>query len=136
MSEEIEDSNIQEATPADARLSFLTDPKKHNLSKMLKSLDKNVEQAIEMLVNVMNNDENDIKIRVECAKEIINKKVAISTEINKEMLSRTIAESRLILASRAAKMKTVTNSGEDDDDAPVPMFVPNMIVDHSKIKEM
>lgn len=31
---------------SDARLSFLTNPKKHNLSKLLKSLDKNVEEAL------------------------------------------------------------------------------------------
>ncbi len=138
MSDEQEQQNeTTDVAPVGSQFNFITDVKKHNLSKMLKKLDGSVDEALALLNSVMKNEEVDMKLRVECAKEILNKKLSVSTEINKEMLSRTIAESRLVLAQNSlARTQHIKNVEGAEEESSTPMFIPNMILDYSKVKEM
>ena len=134
MTKEKEEPGKELPVPADSRITFA---RKNDLVKTLKKIDKSVDAAIDFLEEVMLDSNNDVKVRIEAAKFIIDKKQAISAEISKDQLSRTLAESRQILQQASlAKPKSITSDDEDEDDTPRVEFQPNVIVDVNKIKQM
>lgn len=119
-------------TPADARIAFLQDPKKHPLAKTLKKLDKNLDDAIDLLINYIGNPEMDPKERKDAAKFLIEKKIEISEAINKDTLSRMVLEAKQVqsqMQMRVGTMKPKDVTPEDDDEVPQKArFVSNMIL--------
>lgn len=135
--EQEENTDIAKMEPV-GRLTFLQDPKKSNLAKVLKKLDKSTEDALDFLSTVMRNDKVDVKERIAAAKFIVERKIQVSDLSNKEMLARQVAESRLILAEKALNRPTskFVNS-EDDEDAPsVPIYTSDVILDVSKVRSL
>lgn len=118
--------------------SVLTFARKNDLQKVLRKIDKSVDKSIEFLEKVMLNENNDLKLRVDCAKTILDKKVQISESVSKDQLSRTVAESRLIMARQAVaqkQIKQVTPSDDEDEDN-TPMYLPTVLLDVSNINKM
>lgn len=73
------------------KVSFIT---KNELTRTLKRLSKEADKAIDFLSEVMNDPAQDIKVRVDCAKELLSKRVDVSKEISKDMLTRLLAETK------------------------------------------
>jgi hypothetical protein len=68
--------------------------KKHELDKLLKTLQTNSQAAVMLLANTMNNEEVDLKIRVECAKNLVEFTKSVSHQINADEMARLVAEVR------------------------------------------
>ena len=65
----------------------------HNLTKLLRSLTKESESAIETLVELLKSE--DERIRLMAAKELIAMQVAVSSEIDRDQIQRLIANARM-----------------------------------------
>jgi len=141
MTKDYEEESSQEidqptVTPA-WRMTFLEDPKKGNLAKVLKKLDKNTEEALDFLVTTLRDEKVDIKERIAAAKFIVEKKIQVSEACNKEILSRQIAESRLILAEQAVRSpKNFVDTDEEDQGGPAIVYAPNVIQDINKCRSL
>lgn len=72
--------------------SFLKDEIK--LKKLQKKLNKESEEALEVLVLLMNTTE-DQKLKAQCARDILNFTVSVNKEINTDQIQRLVAEYRL-----------------------------------------
>lgn len=96
---EIVETEQREMEPA-PRLTFLQDPKKHSLAKNLKKLDKVTDEALDFLAEVMRDTEVSLKDRMVAAQFVVDRKIQIATEINKDSLSRMVAEARLLMAQQ------------------------------------
>jgi len=111
--------------------------RKNDLIKTLKKIDKSVDKSIEFLEQVMLDGNNELKVRVDCAKTILDKKLQISDSVNKDNLSRLIAQSRLFMAQQAVNNKRIKDvGGEDEDEYSVPQYLPSVILDASMVKSM
>lgn len=112
--------------------------RKNDLIKTLKKIDKSVDKSIEFLEQVMLNSENELKVRVDCAKTILDKKIQISDSINKDNLSRLISQSRLLMAERAVQQKRIKDVGNEDDDEgySTPQYLPSVILNNENIRSM
>jgi hypothetical protein len=66
--------------------------RKHELSDLLKQLDSVTPEAVDLLVDTMRNDKVELKERLKCADKIVDYKIAVSEAINKDELTRQIAE--------------------------------------------
>lgn len=135
MTTDNDETSLQVVEPAQSRITFA---RKNDLVKTLKRIDKSVDKAIALLEEVMLNPENEQKLRVDCAKTILEKKVQISESVSKDHLARCISESRLILAQQATQQKRIKDidSSEDLDECPTPTYMPNVILNLETIKEM
>jgi len=127
-----------ETTPG-SRLTALQDPKKHPLARTLKSLDKTTEEALSYLAEVMRDKEISSKERVAAAQFLIDRKIQVAQEINKDSLARVIAESRMLLAEKQARREKVIDDNEDED-TPLVGYEPTVILkapmDISNIKSL
>lgn len=112
--------------PTDQRITFAIDLKKHPLAKTLKKLDKDLDTAMMIVLEAMQDQDLDAKTRLTAAQYWIDKKIAISQEIAKETLARTIAEVRMLQATQPKGPKVVEE--EDDDETPSVSFQPNVIL--------
>jgi len=110
--------------------------RKNDLIKTLKKIDKSVDKSIEFLEQVMLNPDNELKVRVDCAKTILDKKIQISDSINKDNLARLISQSRLLTAERATQQKQIRDVTEDDDNYHQPKYCPEIILDASMVRSM
>lgn len=68
--------------------------RKHELADLLKQLDKVTPDAVELIAETMNDENQTTKTRLECAKALIDYKVRVTDQINKDDLTRQIAEIR------------------------------------------
>ena len=115
--------------------------RKNDLVKTLKRLDKELESAFKLLEDIIEDETVDKKIKVDCAKFLIEKRIAVSDNISKDQLSRAIAQSRLLLAEKATQYKT-KNAGsgsagdEEEDEDSQPMYLPGVVLDNSAISKM
>lgn len=66
--------------------------KKHELTDISKKLDTVTDEAIDLLAETMRDDKASRKERLECARDILDYKVSIADQINKDELNRQIAE--------------------------------------------
>lgn len=66
--------------------------RKHELDDLLKRLDKVTPEAVELLAEKMMDERVGIKERIKCADLLINYKISVSEAINKDELTRQIAE--------------------------------------------
>ena len=79
-----------------------------------------------IILEAMQDQDLDAKTRLTAAQYWIDKKIAISQEIAKETLARTIAEVRMLQATQPKGPKVVEE--EDDDETPSVSFQPNVIL--------
>lgn len=84
---------VQDPANTQPVVSFLKE--KHELTTLLKSLDKASTKAIKLLTDTMDNAKTDEKTRLECANKIISFYMAASKQINDEDMARLIAQVRL-----------------------------------------
>lgn len=68
--------------------------KTHELASLLKKVKQGSAQAVDLLIDTMErpDDEVGLKIKVECAKTLIDYEVKITDQINKDQLMRQVAE--------------------------------------------
>lgn len=66
--------------------------KKHELDDLLKQLNRVTSDAVDFLVDQMNNVDNAVRVRIACADKLIDYKISVSEAINKDELTRQIAE--------------------------------------------
>lgn len=121
---DIEEKNIQPSP----RITFEIDPKRHPLQKTLRKLDKNVDEAINVVLEVIANTELDPKTRLQAAQYLIDTKLKINSEISKEVLSRQIAEVKMLQAQQPKQMKTVVPEEDDEEEGTIASFQPNVIL--------
>ena len=121
--------------PAESRITFA---RKSDLQKVLRRSDKGLEAAFKLLEDVIEDKDAEPKLKVDAAKFLIEKRIAISSEIAKDQLARVIGESRLLLATQAVNSKRIKDVGDSDDEEgyQTPKYCPDMILDHSAIKSM
>lgn len=120
----------------EAKLSFIIDPKKHNLAKLHKELDKVTMEAVQYLASVIKDDKADIDQKMKAAKDITDFKLKVSSEINKEFLTRLVHEARVNLAQSPKKIKEVeADDGEPEEDD-TPMYTPDVILEVNNVKNM
>lgn len=85
---------------------------KHDLSKLLKSLNSVSSEAIEVLTEGLRNE--DKKLAIDCAKTLVRFQVEVSKDINTDTMQRTIAEIRF----NQDQQKAIKDL-EDSEDLPV-----------------
>lgn len=122
------------------RLTFLQDPKKHGLARVLKKIDKASDEALDFLSECMKDTALDKKERIACAKFLVERKIEVAEAIGKDGFARLIAESRLILASKV-KRDSPRDVGDDDSEEGEqepsgPRYVPGVILDASNLNKM
>ena len=131
-------TNIVETTPG-SRLTALQDPKKHPLLKTLKKLDKTCDEALEILADIMRDSTADVSNRRQAAQFLVDRKIQVAQEINKDSLARVIAESRMLLAEKQAMREKVLDDDEGED-TPLVGYEPTVILkapmDISNIKSL
>jgi hypothetical protein len=66
--------------------------RKHELTDLLKQLDSVTPEAVDLLAETMRNEKVGLKERLKCADILIDYKIAVSEAINKDELTRQIAE--------------------------------------------
>ena len=68
--------------------------KKHELAKMLKLLDKASEDAIDIIVQTMTSTVPEVthRMKMDCAKALLDLQLRVSTEISRDELMRQMAE--------------------------------------------
>lgn len=140
MSEEI-DNVPQPVEPDNVSLSFLTDPKKHPLMKTLKLIQKEIPEAVNVIATLMMKDETDSKLKVECAKTLIQMQKEIVDMQQKEWLARLTQEVRKnISMNTKPNMKNIGGNGEgedgDDDEDSVPIYRPDIVLDVSNVNNL
>jgi hypothetical protein len=78
-------------------------------------LDKVTPEAVELLAFTMNDEKAPLKERVKCASKLLDYKITVSEAINKDDLSRTVAE---IKASGLKTPLVPDNGGPKKPSAP------------------
>lgn len=139
MNEELEETENLPAKQEPAQeLSFLIDQKKHNLTKAHRAIDKEVLEAIEFLGSIVKDVEKPTDVRMKAAEKIIDSKLKIADQQNKEWLQRVVAESRKnMLTNTKPNFKNAGNGDdEDDDDSPTPVYRPDIILDISNVNKL
>lgn len=114
--------------------------RKNDLVKTLKRLDKGLEAAFKLLEEIIEDKDVDKKLKVDCAKFLIEKRIAVSDSVSKDQLSRAIAQSRLLLAEKATQHKIKnagSGSGDDEDEEyATPKYCPDLILNNENISKM
>jgi hypothetical protein len=67
---------------------------KHELARLLKSLDKASQAAVDLLIRTMENSEDE-KLRAACAKDLLTFYAAVSKQISDDDMARLVAEVKL-----------------------------------------
>lgn len=93
---------------------------KHELQGMLKHISGASKDAIDLLIVTMKSDDTPLKIKIDIARTIIELQAKICDQINKDTLTRQIADAKM------GGIKTLNGRGGDS--------VP--ILDFSTIKEI
>ena len=135
------DNVPQTVEPENVSLSFLTDPKKHPLMKTLKLIQKEIPDAVSIIATTMMKDETDSKLKVECAKTLIQMQKEIVDMQQKEWLARLTQEVRKnISMNTKPNMKNIGGNGEwedgDDDEDSVPIYRPDIVLDVSNVNNL
>ena len=98
------------------RISFLT---KNELTKTLKRLQRDGDKALDFLMSVIVDEKVDMKLRIDCAKDVLAKRIEVSKEINKDALTRLVAESKI-----NGETRRIRDVSEGDT---APVFMPDQI---------
>ena len=103
----------------------LTLGRKNDLVKMLKQMEKLTPSAVKVMVAALEDEQTDIKIRVDIAKTLLDTRIKLSESISRDQLQRTMGEHRMRLAENPTK-KIV--DVEEDNDMPQVRFEPSVIL--------
>ena len=129
------EENKQIAPVQEAKMSFIIDPKKHNLTKLHKELDKHAMDAVQYLASVLSNPEADVDQKMKAAKDITDFKLKVSDLQNKEFLTRLVQESKMSMLASPKQLKNVEGeSEEEEDDSPV--YVNDVIIEVGNVKNL
>lgn len=132
--EEMDDNTEITLTPVPATISF---ERKNDLIRVSKRCAKAVDKALAFLETVVADPEAEIKQRIDSAKFIVTMTKEISESISKDQLSRSIAQSRLALASLATQQKHIKDVGNsDDEEYSQPQYLPSVILNNENIRSM
>ena len=135
-----ETDNVPQTTePESVSLSFLTDPRKHPLMKTLKLIQKEIPDAVNVIAATMMKDETDTKLKVECAKTLIQMQKEIVDMQQKEWLARLTQEVRKnMLSNTKPNMKNIGKSSDEDDDDEdnIPIYRPDIVLDVSNVNNL
>lgn len=66
--------------------------KNHELASLLAKVKKGSAKAVEILIETMEDKDTEAKLKVACAQSLIEYEVKITDQINKDQLTRQIAE--------------------------------------------
>jgi hypothetical protein len=88
--------------------------KKHELAGVLKRISEGSKKAVALLIDTVENDAVDLKLRVECAKSLITFETSITEQISKDNMNRLIAEIKLQPGGANPQLTT-----EEDETYPV-----------------
>ena len=130
--QEFEEGANLPTAQAKQEYSFLIDERKHNLTKTHKAIDKEVLEAIAFLGEVVRDTAKPTDMRMKAAEKILDSKLKISEQQNKEFLQRLVQEVRKNMPP-PSKLKTIESSDDDEDDN-TPMYVPNIITNLGDVK--
>ena len=106
----------------------LTLAKKNDLVKMLKQMERLTPDAMAVMVEVLNDKEADIKIRVDIAKTLLDTRIKLSESISKDQLTRTLGEHKMRMMENPVQRQVKTIEDDEDGEAPVARFEPNLIL--------
>lgn len=120
-------------SPVPATISF---ERKNDLIRVSKRCAKAVDKALSFLETVVADPEAEIKQRIDSAKFIVTMTKELSESISKDHLSRSIAQSRLALASLAKQQRQVKDVFDEGEDDAAPQYLPSVILDVSSIKSL
>lgn len=88
--------------------------KKHELADLAKKLDTVTTDAIDLIADTMNDEKLSRKERLHCAEVLIDYKIRITDQINKDELVRQVAE----LKANGLKTPLVPEGGQAKPSAP------------------
>ena len=107
------------------QITFQIDPKKHaQFGKMLKKLDRDVDAMLDYVKEVAQDAEASRETRLKAAQYYVDKAVELKKEVAKEVLTRQVAEVRMMQAAQPKKIVDV----EEDNDMPQVRFEPSVIL--------
>lgn len=110
---------IQPVMPAQLTLG-----RKNDLVKMLKQMEKLTPSAVKVMVAALEDENTDVKIRVDIAKTLLDTRIKLSESISRDNLQRTMGEHRMRLAENPVK-KIVD---VEDEGTVAPIFRPDVIL--------
>ena len=125
MTDEAEDTQIEEVVTPAGKMSFIIDPKKHQNAKLLRRLERETAECLDILMEVARDTQQPTKERRMAAEAVVNMRIDVADKMSKEMLNRYVLESKSMM-TMLPKIKTI--DGDDDEDSP------NVIVDFSLIQ--
>lgn len=89
--------------------------KKHELDKLLKSLEKAVPEAVALLVEIMSDDKVPVDVRMKCASKLIDSKIDTVKQINADEMARLVAEYKI---GSGGKLIGRGSTAEEKDNTP------------------
>ena len=116
------DIMAEKMIPADGRITFV---RKHDLQKISRQANQGAKDALDYLQEIMKDEAADPKLRLDAAKYLVESNIKIATEINKDQLTRMIAEAKLI-GAMGQQTKTIGDETSNEKTA--------VIVDFSMIQ--
>lgn len=126
------DNPLEKQEKAEQRLTFA---RRNDLKKILRQLDKDSAEAIELLSTVMKDTEQDTKIRVQAAQYLIDKRIQVSESVSRDQLARTMAEAKILFEERKALPRAEKDVTGEDEPQKV-TFNPEVVQDISKLKTL
>lgn len=96
-----------------AELSFLR--AKHDMAGFLKKLETESKSALTHLVSILNDEEASSRDKFAAATKILDLRVAVSNDINRDQIQRLIAEINAKGKKMPKSLKTFGANGEGED---------------------
>ena len=110
--------------PAQTKLTL---GRKNDLVRMLKQMEKLTPDAMAVMVEVLNDKEADIKVRVDIAKTLLDTRIKLSESIARDQLTRTLGEHKMRMMENPVQRQVKTVE-DDDDEQPTAIFSPQHIL--------
>ena len=132
------EENKQLAPAQEAKMSFIIDSKKHNLTKLHKELDKHTMEAVQYLASVLSNPDADVDQKMKAAKDITDFKLKVADAQNKEFLTRLVQESKMNMLTSPKQLKNVEGESEEEEEEEddTPVYVNDVIIEVGNVKNL
>ena len=108
------------------QITFEIDPKRHPLQKTLRKLDKNLDLAMETVLAALLSEDLDMKTKLDAAKWWTETKIKVSQEVSKEVLTRQIAQVKMLQAMQP--QRKIKDVEDEEDEQPTAIFSPQHIL--------
>ena len=129
------EENKQLAPAQEAKISALIDPKKHNLHKVHREVDKHVEEALKYLASVLKDQNADINQKMKAAKDISEFKLKVADAQNREWLQRLVVQHKIDSSIAPKQLKNVEGESEEEEDD-TPVYVNDVIIEVGNVKNL